>query len=133
MLKKSLPQPSPGELELLAVLWELGPSTVKQVHTRVSRDRAAEKTLTTTLKLIQVMEQKGLVKREGTERPYLFHAALSEEEAQRRMVKDITARGFQGNAKNLVLCALETSEISLEELKEIRALLNARKGKGANT
>ena len=127
MARKRLPHPSPGELELLNILWELGPSTVKQVHTRVSQDHAVQKSLTTTLRLIQIMEQKGTVKREGTERPFLFYPTLSAAESQQHLVKDIVARGFHGSTKNLVLCALETSDLSGEEMNEIRALLNAHK------
>ena len=127
MVKKRLPQPSPGELELLKTIWELGPSTVKQIHTKVSQGRKSPKTLTTTLKLIQIMEQKGLVQREGKERPYLFHAMVSEQETQQSLLKDILVRGFHGSAKSLMLCALESTGISGEELGEIRALLMAHK------
>ena len=126
MIKKRLPQPSPGELELLNVIWELGPSTVKQIHTKVSQEKCSPKLLTTTLKLIQIMEQKGLVQREGKERPYHFHSMVSERETQQNLLKDILARGFQGSAKNLVLCALETTGITHEEFGEIRALLKAQ-------
>ena len=124
---KQVPQPSPGELELLNVLWENGPLTVKQLHEQVSQTQSVKKSLTTTLKLIQIMEQKGLVKREGEGRPYLFHPVLAEQETQKRLLKDIMVRGFQGSAKNLVLCAIEATGISQKELGEIRALLNARK------
>ena len=131
MVKKRLPQPSPGELELLKTIWELGPSTVKQIHIKVSQGRKTPKTLTTTLKLIQIMEQKGLVKREGKERPYRFHTMVSEQETQQNLLNDILVRGFHGSTKSLMLCALESTGISGEELGEIRALLKAHK-KGEN-
>ena len=127
MTKKQLPQPSPGELDLLNVLWESGPLTVKQLHEQVSQTQPVQKTLTTTLKLVQIMEQKGLVERRGEGRPYVFHPVLAERETQKQLLKDIMARGFQGSAKNLVLCAIEATGISGKELGEIRALLNARK------
>ena len=127
MVKKRLPQPSPGELELLNIIWELGPSTVKQIHTRVSQGRTSPKSLTTTLKLMQIMEQKGLVRREGKERPFLFRTMVSEHETQQHLLNDILKRGFHGSAKSLMLCALESTGISGEELCEIRALLKAQK------
>lgn len=130
MAKKKLPKPSASELELLQILWRLGPATVKTVHEEAMRDLDSPKAMTTTLKVMQVMEQKGLVRRQGTERPQRFSAVIQKHEAQTGLLRDVLARAFQGDARQLVLSALQESDVSEEDIREIRALIDARKEGG---
>ena len=125
MARKKEVKPSPGELELLQVLWKQGPSTVKQVHEVVNAKRRPPKSMTTTLKIMQNMEEKGLVAREGDDRPQLFRPALEKEAAQSSLLEDLLSRAVQGDTSQLVLCALTKGDVSPEELDEIRKLLDA--------
>jgi len=117
-----LPRPSAGELEILHVLWKRGPSTVREVWHEM--DPSQDKGYTTVLKLMQIMAQKGLVRRDETERAHRYEAVVSGEEAQRQFVGDLLNRVFMGNAPQLLLRALESKRISDKELKEIRTLLD---------
>jgi predicted transcriptional regulator len=115
-------RPTDGELEILRVLWRLGPSTVRQVHEVIT---AGEKrtTFNTTLKLLHIMFEKGLVTREDARRPHIYQAATPEAEMQQRLVSDLLQRAFGGAARKLV-AALTATDISDEELADIRRLLN---------
>src|ERR671919_1065284 len=118
------PKPTDGELAILRVLWERGPSTVRQVHEVLSRDRPA--VYTTALKLLQIMTEKGLVSRDERDRTHIYHARLSEEQTQRQLVRDLLDRAFGGSASKLVMQALAARRASPEELGEIRRLLDDR-------
>lgn len=122
-----LPKPSAAELELLQILWRLEPATVKMVHEDAMRGVEAPKALTTTLKIMQVMEEKGLIRREGVSRPQRFVAVLHKEEAQSGFMRDVLKRVFQGDAQQMVLCALQESDINEKNLREIRALIESRR------
>jgi BlaI family penicillinase repressor len=115
------PRPTEGELAILTVLWERGPSTVRQVHEALSGTR--ETGYTTTLKLMQIMADKGLVKRNETARTHVYAAVAGEEQTQRVLVKDLVDRAFGGSAATLVLRALNEGT-SDEELREIRKLID---------
>lgn len=117
-----LPRPSAGELEILHVLWKRGSSTVREVWREL--DPSQDKGYTTVLKLMQIMAQKGLVRRDETERAHRYEAVVSGEEAQRQFVGDLLNRVFMGNAPQLLLRALESKHVSEDELKEIRTLLD---------
>ena len=119
-----LPRPTDGELAILRVLWERGPSTVRQVHEVLSRDRPTA--YTTALKLLQIMTEKGLVRRDDTDRSHVYHARLTEEQTQRQLVRDLMDRAFGGSAAKLVVQAL-AGRASAEELSEIRKLIDARR------
>jgi predicted transcriptional regulator len=121
----SAPRPTDAELAILRVLWERGPSTVRQVHETLARDRAAA--YTTSLKLLQIMTEKGLVRRDETERTHVYHARLTEEQTQRQLVRDLLDRAFGGSASKLVMQALAARRASPEELTEIRKLIDARR------
>lgn len=121
--KDMRPTPSDGELAILRVLWAQGPSTVRQVHQALG-DRGVR--YTTTLKIMQVMTEKGLVERDEANRSHVYSAAIEEVPTQRRLLSDFLNKAFGGSAGKLVMQAL-ASDISAEELKEIRKLL---KGKG---
>jgi len=116
------PRPTDTELAILRVLWERGASTVRQVHEALADTR--ETGYTTTLKLMQIMAEKGLVKRNETERSHVYSASAGEEQTQRQLVKDLVDRAFGGSAAQLVLRALSAEGASDAELKEIRKLID---------
>lgn len=119
-------KPTEAELAILQVLWRHGPCTVRQVHDELSRDKPSG--YTTTLKLLQIMTDKGLVQRNETERTHIYRAKLSEDRTQRHLVDDLLQRAFGGSAQKLVLQALATRKASPEELAEIRKLLDELEG-----
>ena len=124
MAKPTLPRPTDGELAILRVLWARGPSTVRQVHDVLSRDRPAA--YTTTLKLLQIMTEKGLVRRDDADRSHVFQARMTEAQTQRQLVRDLLDRAFGGSASKLVMQALAARRSTPEELVEIRRLLDDR-------
>ena len=120
-----VPRPTDAELAILRVLWERGPSTVRQVHDVLGRERPTA--YTTALKLLQIMIEKGLVRRDETERTHVYHARLSEEQTQRQLVRDLLDRAFGGSASKLVMQALAARRATPEELGEIRKLIEMRR------
>jgi len=120
MPKAKLPRPTDAELSILRVLWQRGPSTVRQVQEELGSDTG----YTTVLKFLQIMTEKGLVVREDAQRTHVYEASLPEEETQRQLVTDLLDRAFHGSAKKLVLHALSAKKASAAELAEIRKLLD---------
>jgi predicted transcriptional regulator len=118
----NLPRPTDAELEILRVLWERGPSTVRQVHEALAGTR--ETGYTTTLKLMQIMAEKGLVTRDESSRTHIYAARVSQEHTQRQLLNHLVDRAFGGSAAELVLRALSTRKSSDEELREIRKLID---------
>lgn len=127
MTKPSTPRPTDAELAILRVLWQRGPSTVRQVHESMSRERPAA--YTTALKMLQIMTEKGLVRRDESDRSHIYHARLTEEQTQRQLVRDLLDRAFGGSASKMVMQALATRRASAEELTEIRKLIDGRDGR----
>lgn len=124
---ENLPKPTEAELGILNVLWERGPSTVRDVHEALYRDEGAG--YTTALKLLQIMHGKGLVLRDDSERAHVFRPAVSKERTQKRFLVDIVQRVFDGSPSQLVLHALGARpKATQEELGEIRALLDQMEG-----
>jgi BlaI family transcriptional regulator, penicillinase repressor len=119
-------RPTEAELEILRVLWERGPSTVRQVHESLAAAR--DTGYTTTLKLMQIMTDKGLVTRDESARTHVYAAKASQETTQRQLVNDLVDRAFGGSAAELVLRALSSHRTSAEELDEIRRLLDEARG-----
>lgn len=117
----SPPRPTEAELGILTILWALGPSTVKQVHQAMSRDR--EFAYTAALKLMQIMRDKGLLLRDETNRSHVYWPAQSREDMQGSLVGDFVDRAFAGSGGDLVLAALKAGRVSPEEKAEIRRLL----------
>lgn len=117
-------KPTDAELAILRVLWNRGPSTVRDVAVAMEREGA----YTTVLKLLQIMAEKGLVRRDETTRTHVYEAAYSEDDTQRQLVGDLLNRVFDGAAGKLVLRALEDGKVTPDELAEIRRLLNKRTG-----
>ena len=124
-MSRNVPKPTDAELAILRVLWERGPSTVRQVHELVARDRPAA--YTTALKLLQIMTEKGLVDRDERERTHIYRARLSEEQTQRQLVRDLLDRAFGGSSSKLVMQALATRRASADELREIRKAIDGAK------
>ena len=126
MTKSSTPRPTDAELAILRILWERGASTVRQVHEMLSPERSTA--YTTTLKLLQIMTEKGLVRRDESDRTHIYQARLSEKQTQRQLVRDLLDRAFGGSASKLVMQALASKKASADELTEIRKLIDARSG-----
>jgi predicted transcriptional regulator len=127
MAKPLVPKPTDAELAILRVLWSRGASTVRQVHDILSKDRALA--YTTTLKLLQIMTEKGLVLREDESRSHVYSARHAEDETQRRLVGDLLERAFGGSAAKLVMQALAGGRATPEERREIRRLLDGQREK----
>jgi BlaI family penicillinase repressor len=114
--------PTDAELEILGVLWARGPSTVREVQEELGSRR--EVGYTTALKLLQIMHEKGLVRRDESARTHVYEAAVAQERTQNALVGDLLDRAFGGSASALVLGALAAKPASREELAEIRRLLD---------
>lgn len=121
---KSRRKPTDAELSILRVLWSRGPSTVREVAEQMGREGA----YTTILKLMQIMTDKGLVKRDDSTRTHVYKATSSENQTQKQLVTDLLDKVFAGSAAKLVLQALDAGKTSPEELAEIRKLLDTRRG-----
>jgi predicted transcriptional regulator len=116
-----LPKPTPAELDLLRVIWRLGPSTVKDVHAALLRERP-DYTYATALRLLQVMHGKGLLTRDESARSHVYAAAQPKDALQTNLVGDLIARAFSGSGKALVLAAL-SGHVTDKEREEIRRFL----------
>ncbi len=127
MAKKRLPKPTDAELSILGVLWRRGPSSVRQVFEEIRQSQSVG--YTTILKLMQIMVEKGLLKRDDTERSHIYEAAVAEEVTQRQLVGHLLERAFSGSAQKLVLQALSAKKATPEELADIRRLLDEMEGK----
>ena len=119
---RTLPRPTDAELEILRVLWEHGPATVRQVHEVLAHTR--DTGYTTTLKLLQIMADKGLVTRDESARTHVYEARVSQEHTQRQLLTDLVDRAFGGSAAELVMRALSSHKTSNQELREIRKLID---------
>lgn len=115
-------RPTKSELEILSVLWQRGPSSVREVHEELGRKRKTG--YTTVLKLMQIMAEKGLVTRDEKSRAHVYHAAPEKSETQRSLLDDLAERAFGGSAHRLALHALGSRKSTPDELAEIRLLLD---------
>lgn len=122
MAKKKLPKPTEAELAILRVLWDLGRASVRQVQERLEAERGTG--YTTTLKLMQIMLEKGLLKRDETRHAHIYEAAVARGKTQRQLVGDMLDQVFDGSAQQLVMQALSTTRSTPAELTEIRNLLD---------
>jgi predicted transcriptional regulator len=122
----NLPRPTDAELAVLNVLWDRGPSTVRQIHEVISGDR--DLGYTTVLKSLQVMTEKGLVVRDESERSHVYAATQTATQTQRSLLGDLMERAFGGSAAQLVIQALHAKRASKQELAEIRRLLEQAEG-----
>lgn len=117
-----LPRPTDAELEILTVLWSIGPATVRDVYEVIRRRRRAQ--YSTILKFMQIMAEKGLVRRDESERAHVYEPAKPREWTQRQLAGDLLQRAFSGSAKALMIGALSARKASKEELAELRKFLD---------
>ena len=122
MGRRATPHPTASELAILDVLWRGGPATVRAVCDELNETKTTG--YTTVLKLLQIMTDKGLVRREESRRAHLYEARVARADTQKRLVGDLLDRAFGGSAMQLVQRALSTRKASPEELAEIRALID---------
>jgi BlaI family transcriptional regulator, penicillinase repressor len=122
MARTSLARPTDAELEILRVLWRRGASTVREVQEALQQTKPTG--YTTVLKLMQIMTDKGLVRRDERQRAHVYEAQRAQEQTQRQLVSDLLERVFNGSASSLVMQALASKKTSANELSEIRKILD---------
>jgi len=120
-MSETPPRPTDAELEILTVLWSRGPLTVRDVHQVLCERKATQ--YTTVLKTLQIMSEKGLVRRDEQQRAHIYEAARPQEWTQRQLAGDLLQRAFQGSASQLLLGALSARKATKKELSEMRRLL----------
>lgn len=120
-------QPTAVELEILRILWELGPSPVREVHARLNQAKGTN--YSTTVKMLSVMLSKGLVKRDEDVSPHIYRAAMSRDRAAKKLLHELIDKVYDGSAMSLVLQALAGGKASKEEIAEARRLLDEMDGK----
>jgi BlaI family transcriptional regulator, penicillinase repressor len=121
-------RPTDAELEILTVLWSIGPATVRQVYEVINRRRPAQ--YSTVLKFMQIMTEKGLVRRDQDQRAHVYEPTKPREWTQRQLAGDLLERAFSGSAKALLIGALSARKASKKELGEMRRLLNEHEKEG---
>lgn len=126
MGERTTPRPTDAELAILRVLWQRGPSTVREVHEQLSSSQ--DTGYTTILKLLQIMTDKGLVVRDESQRAHVYASRESEQRTQRQLLGDLIDRAFGGSPAKLVMQALSATKASSEELTAIRQLLEQIEG-----
>jgi predicted transcriptional regulator len=126
MADKPIPRPTDAELAILRVLWERGPSTVREVHDAMSPTH--DTGYTTVLKLLQIMIDKRLVVRDESQRAHVYAARETEQRTQRRLIGDLIDRAFGGSPAKLVMQALSGTHATAEELTAIRSMLEKIEG-----
>lgn len=119
-MAKTSPRPTESELQILAVLWERGPVSVREVHQHLGREAG----YTTVLKLMQIMTDKGLLLRDRQGKSHIYRPAVAPERMQKTLVGDFLHRAFGGSIKKLMVAALSDEKTSAKDLAEIRALLD---------
>ncbi len=116
------PRPTDAELEILNVLWERGASTVRDVHEAIAQRKPTQ--YTTVLKMLQIMSEKRLVRRDEKQRAHIYEAAQPREWTQKQLAGDLLQRAFNGSAKSMLLGALSSRRASKQELAELRHFLD---------
>jgi len=125
-MRSKQPNPTAAELEILRVLWEGEPLSVREIQRVLNRAKPTG--YTTVLKLLQIMTEKGLVSRDEKQRPQIYRARYPREQTQRQLVHDLMQRAFGGSVKALVLQALAGRKSSRQELEEMEKLLDRIEG-----
>ncbi len=120
-------QPTEVEMQILRILWELGPSPVREIHRRLEAAKGTN--YSTTVKMLAVMLQKGLVKRDEEARPHVYRPALTRAKTGKRMLDDLIEKVYDGSTMSLVLQALSSEKATKEELDQIRRVLDRMEGK----
>ena len=127
MARSKTPRPTDKELVILGILWSRGPSTVREIHEEMNED--GDTGYTTTLKLMQIMTEKGLLVRDNSQFKHVYKPALSEERTQKQLISDLLDKAFAGSAEKLVMRALAAKKVSAGELASIRKMLDEFEGK----
>ena len=120
-------RPTASELEILRVLWSRGPSTVREVHEALSATKPTG--YTSVLKFLQIMTEKGLVRRNEDQRAHVYEACEPAEKTKRQIAGDVLQRVFEGSARDLMVHALAGRRTSKEEIEELRRLLDEHERK----
>ncbi|MBY0558050.1 MAG: BlaI/MecI/CopY family transcriptional regulator [Burkholderiaceae bacterium] len=123
MSTPNLPKPTAAELEMLRLLFALGPATARQVHEAALETRP-EMNYATVLRVLQVMHNKGLLKRDESQRAHIYSPVQEQDSVQTNLLKDLIQKAFAGSGKALVLAALRGGHVSKKERAEIQALLD---------
>lgn len=118
---RTMIKPTESELEILNILWSEGPCNVRMVNEIINEQK--EVGYTTTLKLMQIMTQKGLVERDESSRSHIYSAKIKAQDIQEQMLDKLLNTAFGGSASKLVLSALGSGKASAGELEEIKALI----------
>ena len=126
-MKKDKRNPTDSELEILSALWRYGPGTVRQIQEKLTGEPV--RGYTTVLKLLQIMAEKGLVKRDETQRAHVYEACIGLEQTQQKLLNHLLDKAFDGSASKLVMHALSTKPASKKELAEIRRLFDVDRRK----
>lgn len=126
MTKPRRKRPTDAQLAILNILWRRGPSTVREVHSELSRQRKTG--YTTVLKMLQLMLDEGWVRRDDSERTHVYSASQSADRTRNGIVRDLIDRAFGGSAHKLVMQAISAKPASPEELREIRDILDRMEG-----
>ena len=121
-MNTEMPRPTNAELEILTALWSIGPATVREVYNVINQRRRAQ--YSTVLKFMQIMAEKGLVRRDQKQRAHVYEAARPREWTQRQLAGDLMERAFSGSAKALLIGALSARKVTKAELAELRKLLD---------
>jgi predicted transcriptional regulator len=119
-------QPTEVEMQILRILWELGPSPVRDIHKRLEAAKGTN--YSTTVKMLAVMLQKGLLKRDEDAQPHVYRPALTRAKTGKRMLNDLIEKVYDGSAMSLVLQALSSGKATKEELEEVRRVLDQMEG-----
>jgi BlaI family penicillinase repressor len=127
MPRRSSSQPTEVEMQILRILWSLGPSPVREIHRRLKMAKGTS--YSTTVKMLAIMLEKGLVTRDEEAQPHIYKAALTRDAAGKRLVRDLIDKVYNGSAHSLVLQALATQRATREERDEIRRLLDRMEGR----
>ena len=122
MAKPTTPKPTETEVEILSFWWQNGPSTVRQVHELLVKTRGTG--YTTALKLLQIMHEKGLVKRDETNRTHIYRPTNTQIQTQRQLLRDLIPRAFGGSTRDLIIQALAVKKPSAKELAAIKKHLS---------
>ncbi len=120
-MKQKLPKPTEAELAILNVLWDQGPSTVRQVHDVLKAGRQTG--YTTILKLLQIMFQKGLVRRDEETRTHVYHPRTTRQQTQRQLIADLRDRAFGGSAGAMALQVLSGRRVAADDLQELKRVI----------
>jgi predicted transcriptional regulator len=128
-MKQEHLKPTESELEILQVLWAKGPSTVREVNEHLNLRK--ETGYTTTLKIMQIMTEKGLLTRDESQRTHVYHPSVQEKDTQKQLLDKFLDSVFKGSTASLVMQALGNSQTSADELREIRKLIEEMEKGGA--